>query len=83
MHEAREKVTRARLPVDERKIEVLRQGLALLEKDYAMKRQELAMKQGLKQGEVVTARLTLANLEMEHQQAVMRAPLDGIVTTGR
>lgn len=81
-HEAREKVTRARLPVDERKVEVLRQGLALLEKDYAMKRQELAMKQGLKQGEVATARLALANLELEHQQAVMRAPLDGIVTTG-
>ena len=81
-HEAREKVTRARLPVDERKIEVLRQGLALLEKDYAVKRQELVMKQGLKQGEVAAARLALANLELEHQQAMIRAPMDGVVTMG-
>ena len=81
-HEAREKVTRARLPVDERKIEVLRQALALVEKDYAVKRQELAMKQGLKQGEVAAARLALANLELEHQQAVIRAPMDGVVTMG-
>jgi multidrug resistance efflux pump len=82
VHEAREKGRRARLPVDERKVEMLRQGLVLLEKDYAMKRQDLEMKRGLKQGEVAAARLALANLELEHRQAVIRAPLDGIVTAG-
>jgi multidrug resistance efflux pump len=82
VREAREKVTRAHVPVDVRHLEVLRQGLILLERDDAMKRQELEMKQGLKQGEVASARLALANLELEHQQAVIRAPTDGIVTTG-
>lgn len=82
VYEAQEKVTRAHLPVDMRHIEVLRQGLLLLARDDAMKWQELEIKQGLKQGEVATARLALANLELEHQQAVIRAPTDGIVTTG-
>jgi len=47
-----------------------------------MRRQELQTKQGIKQGEVQAIRIELANLELERQQAIMRAPIDGIVTTG-
>src|SRR5262249_48267825 len=68
---------KARLPVDEARLEVLRRGLALAETDHALKREELAMKTAAKQGEVVAARLELANLELERRQAVLRAPGGG------
>ena len=47
-----------------------------------MKREELELKRKAKQGEIEAARLELANLELERQQAVIRAPIDGVVTAG-
>jgi hemolysin D len=82
VREAEEKLKKAQLPIEERKIEIFRQGLALAEKDYAVKRKEQEMQRGLKQGEVEAARIELANLEIERKQGVIRAPIDGIVTTG-
>ena len=46
-----------------------------------MKREELERKRTAKQGEVEAARIELANLELERKQAVIRAPIDGIVVT--
>jgi HlyD family secretion protein len=82
LREAQEKLQRARLPVDEGRAEVLRQALAVVERDYAVRREELAMKRAGKQGEVEAARMELANLELERKQAVIRAPMDGVVTAG-
>ena len=47
-----------------------------------MKREELELKRATKRGEVEAARIELANLELEREQAVIRAPIDGVVTTG-
>ena len=47
-----------------------------------MRRQELQTKQGLKQSEIEALRLELANLELERQHAIIRAPMDGLVITG-
>jgi multidrug resistance efflux pump len=80
--EAAEKLARARLPVEEGKVEVARRALALVDKDYALRRAELEIKRGVKQGEVEAARLELANLELERRQAVLRSPVDGVVTRG-
>jgi len=77
-----EKLDKVRLPVDQGRLEVLRRALELAERDYAMRRQELQTKQGIKQGEVEAIRIELANLELERQQAIIRAPIDGMVTTG-
>jgi multidrug resistance efflux pump len=82
VHEAKEKLDKVRLPVEQGRIEVLRRTLDLAEREYAMRRQELLTKQGLKQVEVEAILIELANLELERQQAIMRAPMDGIVTTG-
>ena len=82
LHEAKEKWDKARLPVEQGRLAVLRRALELAEREYAMRRQELQTKQGIKEGEVETIRIELANLELERQQAIMRAPIDGIVTTG-
>jgi HlyD family secretion protein len=82
LDEATEKLRKARLPVDESRAQILRQALVLAERDAAMRSEELSMKRAVKQGELDTARLELANLELERKQAVLRAPLDGIVTGG-
>jgi multidrug resistance efflux pump len=82
VREAKEKWQKAQLPVDQSRVEVLRRALTLTDKDFAVKREELAMKRGVKEGDLEAARTTLANLELEREQAVLRAPMDGVVTAG-
>jgi multidrug resistance efflux pump len=82
LREAREKLEKARVPVDVGRVAVYRQALALAERDHAVRQEELAVKRAAKQGEVAAARVELAGLELERQQAVLRAPLDGVVVRG-
>lgn len=82
VREAQEKLRKIRLPVEQGRIEVLRRALELTEREYAVRRQELQTKQGLKQGEIAALRLELANLALERQQALIRAPMDGLVIAG-
>jgi HlyD family secretion protein len=82
VREAQEKLDKARLPVDTGRVAVLRRALELAAKDYAVRRQELHTKRGGKQAEIEGLRIELANLELERKQAVIRAPMDGVVTTG-
>lgn len=82
VHDAQERLARARLPVDPGRVEVLRRALALVERDHAVRRQELYTQRGVKQAEVEGLRIELANLRLEREQAVIRAPMDGIVTIG-
>jgi multidrug resistance efflux pump len=80
--EAQEQFNKVRVPIEQSRVEVLRRTLELAEREYAMRRQELHTKQGLKQGDIEAIRIELANLELERQQALIRTPLDGIVTAG-
>jgi multidrug resistance efflux pump len=80
--EANEKLQKARLPVDTGRVQVLRRALELAARDYAVRQQELHTKRGLKQADVEALRIELANLQLEREQAVIRAPMDGIVTIG-
>jgi HlyD family secretion protein len=82
VHQANEKWEQARLPVDEGRVAILENALKIVEKQYAVKREELAIKQQVKQGELDAARLELTNLELEWRQAELRAPLDGVITSG-
>jgi multidrug resistance efflux pump len=79
--EVRAKLEKARLPVEEGRVSVLRRGLELADKDYAVKLEELQTRQAVKRGEVEAARIELANLELERKQAVIRAPVSGVVTS--
>jgi multidrug resistance efflux pump len=82
LHEAKEKWEKARLAVAESRDEILRRALTLTEQDFAVTREEQPMKRGLKEGDLEAARMELANLELEREQAVLRAPMDGVVTAG-
>jgi multidrug resistance efflux pump len=82
VREAKERLEKARVPVEEGRVAVCRQALALAEKDHAVKQEELALKRAARQSEVEAARVELAGAELERQQAVLRAPLDGVVIRG-
>jgi multidrug resistance efflux pump len=80
--EAREKLARAHLAVDESRLPVAEQALALLEQDYALKRQEQQRERATHQARVDAARLELAGRELERTLAEIRSPADGTVIKG-
>ncbi|MBX9791095.1 MAG: HlyD family secretion protein [Pirellulales bacterium] len=78
-----ESLRRARLPLDEGHLAVLRQAIELVKRDHAVRTAELAARRIAKQGEAETAGKELSDLERQLQQAVLRSPIDGIVTKGK
>ena len=60
---------------------MLRKARQLAVEDNAARGQELKIKRSLKVAEVETARIELANLDLDLQQAEVRAPLSGVVTS--
>jgi multidrug resistance efflux pump len=79
--EATQTVQKLQVPIEEGKVEVLRKALALAEKDMSVRTQEAKIKRALKQAEVEAARIEVANLELDLEQADLRAPLSGVVTS--
>jgi multidrug resistance efflux pump len=82
LREAREKLAKARLPVDAGRVQVAQRARELIEREYAVKQEELGLRRAARQCELEAARLELANRELERKQAEIRAPLDGVVTHG-
>jgi multidrug resistance efflux pump len=80
--EAAEKLRKASLPLNESEVEVARRALDLAASDYEVRRNELETKRGTRRGEIDAARIELSKLERERAQAVIRAPVAGVVTTG-
>jgi multidrug efflux pump subunit AcrA (membrane-fusion protein) len=76
------RLEKAEVPVEEGQLVTARQALALLEREHALRREELVLKNTAKQAEVEAARIELANLELQRQLSVVRAPVDGIVASG-
>ncbi len=77
---AQEQLREARLPVDQGRLNVLRSAVDCVRREYDVKNEELQIKRLAKHGEVEAAKLALANLELDRDQAVVRAPNDAIVT---
>jgi HlyD family secretion protein len=82
VQEAQEQLAKARLPVEESEVEVARRALASVPREHAVKRNELETRRATRRGEVDAARIELAKLELQRQQAVLRAPVAGVVTAG-
>jgi multidrug efflux pump subunit AcrA (membrane-fusion protein) len=79
MRATEERLAKARLPVPEGRLVVLRRALELLDKEYAVKKEEVVRKQAGRQAEVKADQVELAKLELERKQAILRAPCDGVV----
>ena len=80
VREGEAKLEKARLPVEEGEVRVAEQALALVATDYESRRNELVTRRGARSGEVDAARIQLAKLEQEREQAAIRAPVSGLVT---
>lgn len=76
------RLQRAEVPPEEGTVEAARQALVLQERDYALRREELALKRTAKEAEVRAAEIDLGKLELLKRQAVLRAPIDGVVASG-
>jgi multidrug resistance efflux pump len=79
--EAEGELKRAELPVLDQKVNVLTRKLERLEADYVVKVEDLRQKRLAKHKEVESARIDLAKLQREREQAVVRAPITGVVTS--
>jgi adhesin transport system membrane fusion protein len=79
VRQAEGELKKAELPVVEEKVEVSRQKLARLEKDFLLKHMDLLKEQAAKKRDVDLARMERDRLDMERRQAVVRAPIAGIV----
>jgi hemolysin D len=78
--QAKEKVQQARLPLDRDRVEVLRRAVQVVNDDFRLA--ELEVKRVAKQGEIEAAGKQLDNLLLARSQAVLRAPIDGVVVSG-
>lgn len=79
---ATEELEKARLPVERGTLVVLERALELAERDDTVRRTELEVRRGARRAEVEVARTELANRQLERRQAVISAPMDGVVTSG-
>jgi HlyD family type I secretion membrane fusion protein len=81
LKDAKAKLATAQLPVDEGQLEKLRHDLVKTEKDYNVDIGKLEAEQLAKQGDIDKARAELKQLNQQREQAFLRAPMDGVVTT--
>jgi adhesin transport system membrane fusion protein len=79
---AREAVATASLPVGAGRIEVLRRERGLAERDHEVASERLRLDAAGKRAALAAARQKLAGLGIDKQQTVVRAHIDGVVTTG-
>jgi multidrug efflux pump subunit AcrA (membrane-fusion protein) len=79
---AKEKLEKAHIPVDPGEPIKLEAELVQTQREHAVQRQELALKQDAKRAELKAAEADLENLRLLLKQATVRAPAAGVVTSG-
>lgn len=75
------KLRSAELPLDEAEVSVLEKRKELITREYEVNRAELASQKLAKKEELERAKMELAALQAEREQAWVTSPIDGIVTT--
>lgn len=80
---AEESLKAAQIPVEEGRLAVLTQEVALVERDHRLATAQLEAKRLRKQREIDAMTKELAELELQATLAVLRSPIDGVVTRGQ
>jgi HlyD family secretion protein len=83
LREAEEKLVAAELPVDQGPVQVARQALELVERDFAVRRAEAEARRVAKKGTAAAVRRDLRQLELQRAESVLRSPIDGVVVAGQ
>lgn len=79
VEKTKEELLIKQIPVDESGVEVARQALQLVSKEYDLRRQELLVEQSAKLAAIEAANLDLDRLMLQRDQAQITAPVDGVV----
>ncbi len=80
---AEEALKRAEVPLDEGRLAVLTQSVGLVDRERELKTAELEARLLGKRREVDAMTKELAELELQATLAVLRSPIDGVVTKGQ
>jgi HlyD family type I secretion membrane fusion protein len=80
---AEEGLKAAQIPVEESRLDVLSQAIILVDRDHRLATAELESKRLRKQREIDAMTKELAELELQATLAVLRSPIDGVVTRGQ
>ena len=83
VHAAEEALKRAEVPLDEGRLAVLTQSVGLVDRERELKTAELEARLLGKRREVDAMTKELAELELQATLAVLRSPIDGVVTKGQ
>ena len=83
VRQAQEKIVQAQFETHSNQVDVARKALELVRHDSAVKRAEIEARKVAKQGEVDSNAKELAHLELQRQAAMVTAPIDGVVVSGR
>ena len=83
LHSAQEKLVQAQLPVDGAAVNVAKQAIELIMREFAVRTAELESRIVVKQSEKEAVQRDLTNLQMQRKDAVIFAPFDGIIVSGR
>jgi hemolysin D len=83
LREADEKLVAAELPVDRGPVQIARQALELVERDFAVRQSEAEARRAAKKGAAAAVRRDLRQLELQRAESVLRSPIDGVVVSGQ
>jgi hemolysin D len=83
LREAEEKLVAAELPIDQGPVQVARQTLKLVERDFAVRIAEAKVRRAAKESEADAARRDVRQLELQRAESVLRSPIDGVVVGGQ
>lgn len=81
--DAREKLSAARLPIDDGRLAVLRQARDLIDREYAVTNADVDSRRDAKRAELELAQKERASLTLARGQSTLRSPIDGVVTKGQ
>jgi hemolysin D len=83
LDEAREKLVQLELPLEDGPVLVARRAVELVNREFAVRTMELEARVAAKRGEAEAARKELTNLYVQREESVIKAPVDGVVISGR
>jgi hemolysin D len=83
LREAEEKLVAAALSVDQGPVQVAREALELIERDFAVRRAEAEARRAAKEGDAAAVRRDMRQLELQRAESVLRSPIDGVVVSGQ
>jgi HlyD family secretion protein len=74
-------IEKARLPIDDARVNVFRHALDLLSKDYAVELWKLESERQVNAEKLAATRMELANLTLELDHSIVRSPGKGTITS--